>query len=51
MNIKKFKFIIPWNLWDNINALLEKMSINSKTIYGDLEGLSKSIKLFMKAYA
>jgi hypothetical protein len=50
IDINKFKFIIPGNLWDNIYTLLGKMNINSKTIYGDLEGLSKSIKLFIKAY-
>jgi hypothetical protein len=50
MDIDAFRFIIPGNLWDNIYTLLEKMNITSKTIYGDLEGLSKSIKLFMKAY-
>jgi hypothetical protein len=50
MDIDNFKFIIPGNLWDYVYTLLGKMNINSKTIYGDLEGLSKSIKLFMKAY-
>jgi hypothetical protein len=50
-NMNNLKFIIPGNFWDNIYTLLERMNINSKTIYGDLEGLSKSIKLFMKAYS
>jgi hypothetical protein len=49
-DIKSFKFIIPGILWDHIYTLLEKMNINSKTIYGDLKGLSKSIELFIKAY-
>jgi hypothetical protein len=50
LNVDCSKFVIPGVLWDNIYTLLEKMNINSKTIYGDLEGLSKSIELFIKAY-
>jgi len=50
-NVKNYRFIVPNSFWDNIYTLLQRMNIDSKTIYGDLEGLSKSIKLFMQAYS
>jgi hypothetical protein len=49
--IENHKIIISGKFWDNIYTLLVRMNITSKTIYGDLEGLSKSIKMFMKAYS
>jgi hypothetical protein len=50
-DVEIIKFIIPGRFWDNIYNLLERMNITSKTIYGDLDGLSRSIKLFMRAYS
>lgn len=45
------KFIIPNSIYENIYALLRKMNINAKTIYGDLGGLAKSIKMDMQVHA
>jgi hypothetical protein len=50
-NVDIIKFIIPGVFWRNIYSLLERMNINSRTIYGDLDGLSRSIRLFMRAYS
>lgn len=41
------KYIIKSSLHGNLYALLRKMNINSKTIYGDLQGLAQSIKMDM----
>lgn len=46
-----FKFIIPNRFHENLYALLRKMNINSKSIYGDLSGLAKSIKMDMQVHA
>lgn len=45
------KIIIPANLYQGIYVALRKMSINSKSIYGDLSGLAKSIRMELQAYA
>jgi len=45
-DIKNIKFTAPCS-WNKIYAFLNKMNINGRTIYGDLEGLSKSIKQAM----
>ncbi|MGL4752997.1 MAG: FRG domain-containing protein [Aeromonadaceae bacterium] len=50
-DVKVIKFIIPSNIYENIYALLRKMNINAKTIYGDLGGLAKSIKMDMQVHA
>lgn len=50
-SIDFIKYNFSGKYWDDIYKRLSKMNINSKTIYGDLEGLSKSIKMFMKAHA
>jgi hypothetical protein len=47
--MKNYRIIAPCSLWKDIYNLFNKMNINSKTIYGDLEGLSKNIKLDMLA--
>ncbi|WP_085297358.1 FRG domain-containing protein [Cognaticolwellia mytili] len=44
------KFNIPFILYENIYALLRKMNINAKTIYGDLGGLAKSIRMDMQVH-
>lgn len=45
------KYIIPHKLYEGIYALLRKVNINAKSIYGDLTGLAKSIKMEMQVYA
>lgn len=45
-----YKFIVHYELYENVYALLRKMSINSKSIYGDLAGLAKAIKMEMQVY-
>lgn len=50
-HVEMIKFIIPSDMYQNIYALLRKMNINAKTIYGDLSGLAKSIKIDMQVHA
>lgn len=47
---KMIKFNISYSLYEGIYVALRKMNINSKTIYGDLTGLAKSIKMELHAY-
>ncbi len=44
------KIIIPAILYEGIYVALRKMSINSKSIYGDLSGLAKSIRMELQSY-
>jgi len=46
-----FKFIIPKDFYHSIYALLRKMNINGKTLYGDLQGLGRSIKMELSVYS
>lgn len=46
-----FKFIVPGELHGPVFALLRKMNITSKSLYGDLEGLARSIRMQIQAYA
>ena len=48
---QKIKIRIPFSLYEPIFVSLRKMSINSKSIYGDLSGLAKSIRMELHAYA
>lgn len=48
---KSYKFVIDRGIYEGVFALLRKMNINSKTIYGDLAGLAKSIRMDLQAYA
>ncbi len=50
-DIVAYKFEIDGSLYENIYALLRKMNINSKSIYGNLEGLARSIKMEMQVYS
>jgi len=50
-NVHILKFVVPHYIYTNIYALLRKMNINAKTIYGDLGGLAKSIKMDMQVHA
>lgn len=45
------KYCISHKTYENIYALLRKMNINAKSIYGDLSGLAKSIKMDMQVHA
>lgn len=45
------KLVIPHALYLNIFALLRKMNITSKSLYGDLDGLARSIRMEMQVYA
>lgn len=44
------KLIINYKLYSSVYALLRKMSINSKSIYGDLSGLAKAIRMELQVY-
>ena len=48
---KIVKYLVPYTIYENIYALLRKMNINAKSIYGDLSGLAKSIKMDMQVHA
>ena len=48
--IELTKFVIPVRLIDGLYALLRKMNINSKSIYGDLQGLCRAIRMEMQIY-
>ncbi len=45
------KLSIPCNLATGVYALLRKMNVTSKSLYGDLDGLAKSIRMEMQVYA
>jgi FRG domain len=45
------KFVISSSLYEGIFVLLRKMNITSKSLYGDLDGLARSIRMEMQAYA
>lgn len=49
-DVEIYKLEFPSKNWDNYYSILNKMNINGKTIYGDLDGLSKYIKMFIQAY-
>jgi len=44
------KLVVPPNLYEGAFVALRKMGINSKTMYGDLAGLAKSIRMELSAY-
>ena len=46
-----FKFIISPKLYEGVYVALRKMNINAKTIYGDLAGLAKNIRMEIVAHA
>lgn len=45
------KFHVDHRLYASLFALLRKMNINSKSLYGDLGGLARSIKMQMQVYS
>ena len=44
------KYLISTEFYEQIYALLRKMNINSRTLYGDLAGLGQSIRMEMQAH-
>ena len=44
------KILIPHEFYKNIYALLRKVNLGPKNIYGDLAGLAKDIQLEMRVY-
>lgn len=50
-NVDTVKFTIPAKLYPNLFALLRKINLNSKTLYGDLQGLCRSIRMELQTYA
>ena len=47
---KIYKIIVSHSLYENVYALLRKVGINAKSIYGDLTGLAKAIKMELQVY-
>lgn len=45
------KYTIPCSLYENVYALLRQANITSKSIYGDLEGLGRAVRMELAAYA
>lgn len=47
---KMYKFVVSHTLYENVYSLLRKVGINAKSIYGDLTGLAKAIKMELQVY-
>jgi hypothetical protein len=45
------KYCIPSNLYTGVFALLRKMNVTSKSLFGDLGGLARSIKMELQLYS
>lgn len=45
------QYRIPADLYTGVFALLRKMNVTSKSLYGDLGGLARSIKMELQAYS
>jgi len=45
------KFTIDASLYTFVFALLRKMNVTSKSLYGDLDGLARAIRMAMQVYA
>ncbi len=50
-NVEMYKLRISNELYAGIFALLRKMNITSKSLYGDLDGLARSIRMQMQIYS
>jgi hypothetical protein len=50
-NVSMYKYQIHSSLYEQIFALLRKMNITSKSLYGNLDGLARSIKMQMQVYS
>jgi hypothetical protein len=45
------KYVVPAELYESVYVLLRKTNITSKSVYGDLEGLGRSVRMELVAYA
>jgi hypothetical protein len=50
-DVTMFKFRVTHDLYTGIFTLLRKMNITSKSLYGDLDGLARSIRMQMQVYS
>lgn len=50
-DVALYKFIISHELYTGLFALLRKMNITSKSLYGDLDGLARAIRMQMQVYS
>lgn len=50
-DVNILKFTIAHSLYTSVFALLRKMNITSKSLFGDLDGLARSIRMEMQVYA
>ncbi len=50
-DIEMVKYHISSSLYETVYVLLRKANITSKSIYGDLEGLGRSVRMELAAYA
>jgi len=50
-DVAMVKYVIPSSMYENVYALLRQANITSKSIYGDLEGLGRSVRMELAAYA
>ena len=50
-DVSIFKFRVSHDLYTGIFALLRKMNLTSKSLYGDLDGLARSIRMQMQIYS
>ncbi|MBX3418855.1 MAG: FRG domain-containing protein [Pirellulaceae bacterium] len=50
-SVDRKKIVISSNLYTSVFALLRKMNITSKSLYGDLDGLARAIRMDMQVHA
>lgn len=50
-DVEMVKYQISSSLYETVYVLLRKANITSKSIYGDLEGLGRSVRMELAAYA
>lgn len=50
-DVRMCKYCISSSLYEGVYALLRKMNITSKSLYGDLNGLARSIRMQLQIYS
>lgn len=50
-DVPKYKYRISHELYTGVFTLLRKMNITSKSMYGDLDGLARAIRMQMQVYS
>jgi hypothetical protein len=50
-DVPMVKYRVDRSLYTGVFALLRKMNITSKSLYGDLDGLARSIRMSMQVYS